>query len=193
MTLEFVSRDWFRLDRAPAFIESIGRKHPGFLVMPEGGSNPLGLRGVAEVIAELPECEIVCCPCGTGGTVAGLVMGLKGRSKVLGVAAWRGEAWLEQDIEDMLAASGVLWRNYEITYSYHEGGFGKISEDLMTVIRHFRTANSLWLDARFTAKMILALLGEANAGRFAAGTTIIALHTGLPATKGADEQLWITP
>jgi 1-aminocyclopropane-1-carboxylate deaminase/D-cysteine desulfhydrase-like pyridoxal-dependent ACC family enzyme len=193
MSLRFVSRDWFRRDRTSAFIDSIGSIHPGFLVIPEGGSNRLGLKGVAEIVDELPTCEIICCPCGTGGTVAGLVIGLAGRSKVLGVAAWRGKGRLEQDIDDMLASSNAPWRNYEITYNYHGGGFGKADRDLIATIGHFQEVNGLWLDVRFTGKMMLALLREARGGRLPEGSTVIALHTGLPATKEADERLWNSP
>lgn len=192
MTLRFVSRDWFRRDRTAHFIESISSRHPGFLVIPEGGSDSLGLKGVAEIVDELPACEMICTPCGTGGTVAGLVIGLAGRSSVLGIAAWRGKSILEQDIEDMLTACDAPWRNYTINHSYHGGGFGQVNDEIVTAIRDFQE-NGLWLDARFTAKMILALLGEARAGRLARGSTIVAVHTGLQATREADEQLWDAP
>ncbi len=121
------------------------------------------------------------------------MMGLAGRSKVLGVAAWRGESILEHDINSMLAESDVPWTNYEIVYGYHAGGFGRIPGQLAATMDNLLSANTgLWLDGRFTGKMAAALIGEANAGRLSRGSVIVALHTGLLATKEADARLWDT-
>lgn len=47
-----------------------------FYLLPEGGSNAAALKGCAELGAEAAGYDVVCCPCGTGGTLAGLAAGL---------------------------------------------------------------------------------------------------------------------
>jgi 1-aminocyclopropane-1-carboxylate deaminase len=48
-----------------------------FFVLPEGGSNAAAVRGCAEIPAEIDTpFDVICCPCGTGGTVAGIAAGL---------------------------------------------------------------------------------------------------------------------
>lgn len=63
------------------------------LVLPEGGSNALAAIGAAAVPAELPDLgarDVVCCPVGTGGTLAGIAAGLPPGARALGVAVLRG-------------------------------------------------------------------------------------------------------
>lgn len=190
MSMRFVSTGWFRRDRSESFLDELAARHPGYLVLPEGASNRLGVRGVAEFASKLPAADIVCVPCGTGGTVAGLVAGLAGRGQVWGVAAWRGQDALEADISRMLKESDIPWRNFEILHGHHCGGFGVITPALKTLLIEFGQQQRLSLDSRFTGKMFAALVARAGTLHLPPGTTVLAIHTGLGVTRGVDRERW---
>jgi 1-aminocyclopropane-1-carboxylate deaminase len=77
MTLDYLDRTTYREKASPAVEEGLRQRFGDFFLIPEGGSNPAAVRGAAEIATEFPpDYDIVCCPCGTGGTLAGLAAGL---------------------------------------------------------------------------------------------------------------------
>src|SRR5450759_4802748 len=60
-------------------------------VLPGGGSSELAVRGCSEIPAEIEaEFDVICCPCGTGGTLAGIAAGLKGGQRAIGFSVLKG-------------------------------------------------------------------------------------------------------
>jgi 1-aminocyclopropane-1-carboxylate deaminase/D-cysteine desulfhydrase-like pyridoxal-dependent ACC family enzyme len=183
MQLTFVSDDWFLRDFDSEFLSVVAEENPGSYILPEGGSNPLGLRGVAESVADIDlPFSYICCACGSGGTLAGLVYGLAGDHFAIGISAWRGETVLPAQIESLLSQVGVSWRNYGLSFDYHLGGFGRTSKELEGVITRFRSTFDIRLDRRFTGKMALAIFTMAREGFFRSGDVVVALHSGLGVT-----------
>jgi len=85
MKLHYLSRENYRNRNEPELIESLKREFGKFYLLPEGGTNLLALKGCAEIIDEIDmEYDMICVSVGTGGTLAGIISGLKGRKKVLG-------------------------------------------------------------------------------------------------------------
>ena len=67
--------------------------------LPEGGSDPAALKGVAELIDELPLTpDVILVACGTAATLAGILAGLKGRSFVLGIAVLKNAGYLAGEV-----------------------------------------------------------------------------------------------
>lgn len=182
MQVRFVNREAYRQLRLD---ESAWRGHlelPGqdALWLPEGGSAPLALRGVAELIAELPFIpDYLVVACGTGATLAGLLAGLGGRSKVLGVAAISQGGHLRTEISRLLNEAGYPdYQNYELLTEFHHGGYGKAPPELLDFCQQFMHETAIPLEPVYTAKMLFALRQLWHHGHLARNSRVIAIHTG---------------
>ena len=90
MQLEFVSRQQYRNKNDADFLAGLRRKFGAFYLLSEGGTNALAVQGWAEIVTEIErfttEYNLVCLPVGTGGTLAGVAVGLPPGKRVLGFA-----------------------------------------------------------------------------------------------------------
>ena len=128
---------------------------PDAYVIPEGGHNALGVKGCSEILslADTKDFTHVICSVGTGTTLAGLinstvegseniveevlhdlaqlVTGDPGHEvqKVIGISALKGAFSLKEQIESLLISSGP----WELVHDFHEGGYGKISPELISL------------------------------------------------------------
>lgn len=181
MELRFVSRAEYR-GLASGTAELQGQH--GFLVLPEGGSNALAVVGAAEIPAEIPdlgEHDVVCCPVGTGGTLAGVAAGLPPGARALGVAVLRGEGYLEREVSGLhQAAYGRQFAGWRIHHGHHGGGYGRVPVELEAFAAEFEQRHGLALERRYVAKTLLAVHDLAAAGEFAPGTRVTVVVTGLP-------------
>ncbi|MFD4654095.1 1-aminocyclopropane-1-carboxylate deaminase/D-cysteine desulfhydrase [Kitasatospora sp. NPDC058444] len=155
------------------------------LVLPEGGSNALAAVGAAGIPAELPdlgERDVVCCPVGTGGTLAGIAAGLPTGARALGVAVLRGgEGYLEAEVTRLhLDAFGRGFDNWRIDHGHHGGGYGKVPAELAGFAERFERRHGIGLERRYVAKLLAALTDLTRAGAFPRGTRLTAVVTGLP-------------
>ncbi|MEV7772330.1 pyridoxal-phosphate dependent enzyme [Kitasatospora sp. NPDC086791] len=155
------------------------------LVLPEGGSNALAAVGAAAIPAELPDLggrDVVCCPVGTGGTLAGVAAGLPPGARALGVAVLRGGGgYLEAEVARLhRAAYGREFDNWSIDHAHHGGGYGKVPADLAAFAERFERRHGIPLERRYVAKLLAALADLAGAGAFPRGTRLTAVVTGLP-------------
>ncbi|MER6396496.1 pyridoxal-phosphate dependent enzyme [Kitasatospora sp. NPDC001603] len=190
MRLEFLPRSAYRETAgrwaADTGVEAALRRRWGpCLVLPEGGSNALAAIGAAAVPAELPDLgarDVVCCPVGTGGTLAGIAAGLPPGARALGVAVLRGGAgYLEGEVARLhRAAYGREFDNWRIDHGHHGGGYGKVPAALAAFAEDFERRHGIALEHRYVAKLLAALTELAAAGAFPAGTRLTAVVTGLP-------------
>ncbi|MFJ9695489.1 1-aminocyclopropane-1-carboxylate deaminase/D-cysteine desulfhydrase [Kitasatospora sp. NPDC101183] len=187
MRLEFLTRAEYReaVGRAERREEGPWRRWEPCLVLPEGGSNALAVTGAAAVPAELPdlgERDVVCCPVGTGGTLAGIAAGLPPGARALGVAVLRGgEGYLEAEVARLhRAAYGREFANWRIDHGHHGGGYGRVPAELAAFAAGFERAHGVPVELRYVAKLLAALSGLAAGGAFPRGTRLTAVVTGLP-------------
>ncbi|MFF3067109.1 1-aminocyclopropane-1-carboxylate deaminase/D-cysteine desulfhydrase [Kitasatospora sp. NPDC057936] len=155
------------------------------LVLPEGGSNALAAIGAAAIPAELTDLgarDVVCCPVGTGGTLAGIAAGLPSGARALGVAVLRGGAgYLEDEVARLhRAAYGREFGNWRIDHAHHGGGYGKVRPELAAFAERFERRHGVALERRYVAKLLAALHDLAAEGEFPRGTRLTAVVTGLP-------------
>jgi LytS/YehU family sensor histidine kinase len=55
-----------------------------YYLIPEGGSNVLGILGCKEITKNIPiDFDVICCACGTGATMAGITLSLKEHQKAI--------------------------------------------------------------------------------------------------------------
>ena len=185
MALHYLDRATYRRRAEPDFLIEIQTQFGPAYLLPEGGTNPLALRGVAELIGELRQYtnfDAVAVAAGTGGTLAGLTLGLAEAShpaRAVGVAALKGADFLRADIDALtLAAAGRVLPNYELHTGYHFGGYAKLPAELRVFIRQFEADYGVLLDPIYTGKLLAGLLDLIEKNHFAPGSTVVAVHTG---------------
>ena len=178
MTLHFISREVYRNKTTDDFIQQLQNKFGDFYLIPEGGTNGLAVKGVAEfgtaLINEV-DFDYLCLPVGTGGTMAGIVKALAGRKKIVGFSVLKGGGFLSAEVKKWTADS---FSNWNIEQDYHFGGYAKTTNELIKFISEFEKQHQLPLDQVYTAKMMFGILDLIQKGYFKRGSTILALHTG---------------
>lgn len=193
MKLVPVTRQEFKQKTYGEFVSSLKEIYGEFYLIPEGGSNTLALKGCAEMADVSDKFDYWCLGCGTGGTLAGLVGGLKDQVKVLGFPALKGSQFLVDDIESMLEKANICPSStWELVHDYHFGGYAKISEELISFIREFKKSYGIMLDPIYTSKMMFGVIDMIKQGAFPANSRILAVHTGgLQGVTGIEEKYGI--
>lgn len=176
MQLQYVSREDYRNKNNPEFIQKLHNQLGDFYLIPEGGTNELAVKGVTEFAQTLSnDFDYVCCPVGTGGTLAGLVHGISLNKIVLGFSSLKGEGFLKTEVNKWVSPSITNW---QIITDYHFGGYGKITLALEEFKNNFERKNDIPLDLVYTAKMMAGIFDLIQRGFFKAGSNILVLHTG---------------
>ncbi|RTQ53570.1 pyridoxal-phosphate dependent enzyme [Hymenobacter gummosus] len=182
MALHFVSREDYRRRTDEAWVQALARQLGPAYVLPEGGTNALALRGVAELVTELDAAaepfDAFTVACGTGGTLAGLLLGLEGRRQAVGVPVLKDGAFLRDEIDALTQAAGRRYANYHLHLGAHFGGYARYSAELLAFIDAFYQRHRVVLDPVYTGKLLAGTLQLIDQGYFAAGSTVVAIHTG---------------
>lgn len=185
MQLEFLSRADYRNKSNPEFLQSLLVDFGPAYLLPEGGTNDLAVAGCSEILGPSDrEATHICCPVGTGGTLAGLIRSAGPRQRVLGYPALKApEFKMEQ-------ASLIPGANWGLITDYHFGGYGKINAELVCFINDFKALTGIPLDPVYTGKMAFGILADIRLGRLPAGSRVLAIHTGgLQGIKGMNMRL----
>jgi 1-aminocyclopropane-1-carboxylate deaminase len=180
MRLAYLDRATYREKMSPEVIAMLRRRFGEFWLLPEGGSNAGALRGCAEIPGEIARgFDLACCPCGTGGTLAGLAHGLGPGQRALGFSALKGGEFLSREVAALQReAFGAASGNWSIEYGFHFGGFARRSPALGQFVADFKERHALSLDWVYVARMMYGIFALAQQGGFPAGTVIMAVITG---------------
>ncbi|HMQ01027.1 MAG TPA: pyridoxal-phosphate dependent enzyme [Cyclobacteriaceae bacterium] len=179
MHLHYVSREVYRNKSDPSFIEDLQKQFGRFYIIPEGGSNALAVKGIAEFAQHLErsiDFDYCCVPVGTGGTMAGLINGFKGSKKVLGFAVLKGGEFLVDEIKKYLNSTAC--ESWQLIAEYHFGGYAKSNQQLLKFMHDFKTENQVELDFIYTAKMMFGVFDLIRQDKFKRGSKILCIHTG---------------
>jgi 1-aminocyclopropane-1-carboxylate deaminase len=179
MQLHFVSRDEYRkLRETPTHLLTYSPNH---YLLPEGGTNELAVKGCAEIISliDIPF-DMVCCPVGTGGTIAGIISSLRESQKALGFSVLKGGEFLQEEIFKLLNPTypPLQGGEYILNHDYHFGGYGKYDSQLLKFINDFEKQNKIPLEQVYTGKMVFGIYDLIKQGYFSKNSTVIAVHTG---------------
>ncbi len=195
MKIHYVDRTAYRQKQSPEFLEQLAQQFGAFYLIPEGGSNVLAVRGCEEIISELEESYThVCCSCGTGATLAGIICGLQGAGMAIGFPALKGGSFLREEIDNLLSdrTQSRSLENWELITAYHFGGYAKFTPELVQFICDFRNYHSILLDPVYTGKMFYGIYDLIAKGHFPPGSNILALHTGgLQGIHGFNERFGV--
>ncbi|MDT0346808.1 1-aminocyclopropane-1-carboxylate deaminase/D-cysteine desulfhydrase [Streptomyces litchfieldiae] len=189
MRLAFVDRATYRETlrtlATPATRRDLERRFGRCYVLPEGGSNALAARGSARTAAELADLgahDVVCCPVGTGGTLAGIAAALPPGARALGVAVLKGAAgYLEEEV-GRLHREGWdrTFDNWHIAHTHHGGGYAKLPAALTAFATAFEARHGIPIERRYVAKMLHCVHDLATGGALPRGTRVTAVITGPP-------------
>ncbi len=178
MQLHFISRADYKL--APEVIlDKLKILTPGFLI-PAGGDNCAGIKGAQEIFDYCKDYDVVCCPVGTGTTLAGLTVAAPPSAQLIGFSALKGGNQLLDYICRQAAQCGtpIHGHNLEIRTDFHFGGFGKTTLALDLFIRQFEVRTGIALEHVYTGKMMWGVNEMIKKDFFPSGSRILAIHTG---------------
>ncbi len=186
MELKFVSRSDYRDLRHYKDWQDLPGINPRQYWLPEGGAQALALKGVAELVREIDmPYDMLCVPCGTGTTLAGIIEAVPESVSVMGFAALKNAGFLTADVESLLSRP---YANWQINPDYHFGGFAQVNAELMAFIEAFELKTHVPLEPVYTGKMLYGLYDLIAQGCFRPGQRIIAVHTGgLQGKRGFDQ------
>ncbi len=187
MHFEFISRDLYSKKHTEEFIKNLREKYGDFYLIPEGGTNPLAIKGCEEVLSEKDEkFDYICVAVGTGGTIAGIINSIRNKvTNVLGFPALKGD-FLQEPIEELVNKK----TNWTLVTDYHFGGYAKVNSELITFINEFKAHNNIQLDPIYTGKMIFGVLDLIKKNEIKEGAKILAIHTGgLQGIEGINTKL----
>ena len=186
MQLHWLGYGGYRARHEPGFWEPWQAQFPNLHAVPEGGgglAGALGCKALKEqVITQLKnlgwsDFHGWWLACGTGTTLAGLVLAEAGERAVYGALAVPEDHGVAPQVEAILREAGMANAGYEL-FDASRGGFAKVDPLLREFIQLSEQAGGLPLEPLYTGKALLALKEQVEAGGFESGTRLIFVHTG---------------
>lgn len=180
MRIIYLDRERYRRKDTDEVLRPLLAVHGPCYVVPEGGSNDLGVRGCLDIAQELAaqtQADEVWVPVGTGGTLAGLSAGLEDRAQAVGVSVLKHPGLIDDARRLQVATFGRTLPNMRVVNGYHFGGYARRTDELDDFIGWFQDRHGLRLEWVYVAKMLAGLYTELLAGRVE-GRRIAAVITG---------------
>jgi len=168
-------------------------------VIPEGGSNGLGSLGYVAAMAELreqmhlglaggasPFVEIVHA-CGSGGTAAGVALGVARSGVALGVravAVCNDAPYFQRAITRIVAEARAYDADLPdpapvvVDESARGPGYAQMTLEQRSFVRDVARASGLLLDPVYTGKALFGLARAVDRGDVPRGSRVLFLHTG---------------
>ncbi|MEE9555013.1 MAG: D-cysteine desulfhydrase family protein [candidate division Zixibacteria bacterium] len=166
-------------------------------VIPEGGSDPLGVWGYIKALEELKKqagkanlkIDAIACAVGSGGTYAGLYLGSKLARwdvKIVGYAVSRDSLHYKKRIYDLCMAFAnsekvnikIEPKEFWIDDRFVGPGYAKIGKTETEFIKNIARHSGIVLDPAYTSKALLGLFNCIADGEFRKRSNIVFIHTG---------------
>jgi 1-aminocyclopropane-1-carboxylate deaminase len=150
------------------------------LILPEGGSNHLAVKGCQTINDYIPATfNHLVLPIATGATMAGIICGQQSHQTVHGIAVLKGKDYLQKNIETFLSnGEKTTLSNYTVHDGYHHGGYAKTTNDLLQFVSQFNEVNDFEIEPIYSGKLFYALSKMLSNGLFSPTDNILAIHTG---------------
>ena len=186
MQLHWLGYGGYRARHEPGFWQPWQAQYPELQPVPEGGGGLPGAKGCmplkAMVSAQLSglgwnDYDGWWLACGTGTTLAGLVLAEAGEHPVYGALAVPDDHGVAQQVQRIVQETGSVDAGYELLDA-SRGGFAKVDPPLLEFIEQTEQASGIPLEPLYTGKALLALKQQVDAGKFTRGTRLIFIHTG---------------
>jgi D-cysteine desulfhydrase len=194
--IRWVSREEYRrraeiFPEVEAQLRSAGRKP---YLIPEGGSNAVGAWGYVRTVEELAEQigegpATIVYAAGSGGTGAGLILGVKLLKlpwRVVGFNVCDDREYFVRVIGEIAESAIARWKlsiafertDVEIVDGYVGAGYAKSQRAELETIRDVARREGLVLDPVYTGKAFHGLMAELRREPGSWGSRIVFLHTG---------------
>jgi 1-aminocyclopropane-1-carboxylate deaminase len=186
MQLHWLGYGGYRARHEAGFWQRWQTRYPTLQPVPEGGGGLRGARGCMQLKAQVGEqlndlgwndYDDWWLACGTGTTLAGLVLAEAGEHPVYGALAVPDDHGVAQQVESIVQEAALENPAYEL-FDASRGGFAKVDPPLLEFIEQTEQASGIPLEPLYTGKALLALKQQVETGRFATGTRLIFIHTG---------------
>ena len=150
------------------------------LILPEGGSNQLAVKGCQTINDYIPATfNHLVLPIATGATMSGIIRGQQLHQTVHGIAVLKGKDFLQKNIETFLSnGEKTKLSNYTVHDGYHHGGYAKSPSNLMQFVSDFNQLNDFKIEPIYTGKMFWAIQDMISNGSFSTTDNLLAIHTG---------------
>lgn len=191
MQLHWLGYGGYRARHEPGFWQPWREQYPTLHPVPEGGGGLPGAQGCAALKDQVSEqlgkfgwddYHGWWLACGTGTTLAGLVLAEAGQHAVYGAMAVPDDHGVAANVEAIVDEAG----HYELIDA-SRGGFAKVDPALLEFILQTEQASGIPLEPLYTGKAMIALKQQIEASRFARGSRLIFVHTGgLQGRRGFD-------
>lgn len=188
MELHYINRNAYREKEDDTFVNELKNLFGEFYLIPEGGSNGLGVLGCEEILHDQTHhFDIVAVAAGTGATMAGLVKSLEPHQQVIGFPALKNAGFLNEEVLRFSEACNS--EQWHLNLDYHFDGYAKINEALVQFMNTFHEKHGVPLDPVYTGKMMFGLNEMIQNDVFEPGKSILAIHTGgLQGIKGMNQR-----
>lgn len=192
MKFYYLDRKSYRQKYNVELLKNLRKMFDEFYLVPEGGTNELAVNGVEEFVSKINiHYDHICCPCGTGGTLAGIIKGINKEKRALGFSVLKGGNFLIKNVENLIGENeSAKSKNWNINLDYHFGGYAKMNSRLIDFIDRFEKENNIPLEPVYSGKMFYGIYDLVLKGHFEKGETILAIHTGgLQGLEGMKEKI----
>ncbi|HTL80296.1 MAG TPA: 1-aminocyclopropane-1-carboxylate deaminase/D-cysteine desulfhydrase [Bacteroidia bacterium] len=179
MQLHFVSREEYRKRNEEKYHEELKKKFNADIVLPEGGSNELAVKGCMEILSvETDLADVIFCPVGTGATLAGIVLSAKAHQHVIGIPALKGEGYLETEVKNFLGTRRVSC-SWEIDHSFNSvlGSYGEETPRLKEFMDRIWREHHLPLEKIYSGRTFFAMMERMRSPQLADKKGLF-IHTG---------------
>jgi 1-aminocyclopropane-1-carboxylate deaminase len=183
MQLHWLGYAGYRARHDADFWAPWGELYPQLYPVPEGGGGLDGALGCADIVTQVrsqlgaqgwDDYHGWWLACGTGTTLAGLVLAEGDQRTVYGAMAVPADHGVDVNVVDIL---GVDKGGYHLLDA-SRGGFAKTDPELLAFIAASEHESGIPLEPLYTGKALLALFQAVRAGTIARGTRLIFVHTG---------------
>ena len=198
MQLHWLGYGGYRRRHEADFWTPWRERYPQLLAVGEGGGGLPGAQGCSPLVGVIrqqlgdlgwKDYQQLWVACGTGTTLAGLVLGVQGAHCVVGALAVPPGHGVETQVPELLRAGGVPDAGYRLIDA-SRGGFARVDATLARFILATEAECGVPLEPLYTGKLLLALHDEIAAGRIDRGARIVAVHSGgLQGRRALDDKL----
>lgn len=186
MQFHFTDRTSYRDKTSPEFLSKLEQMFGSFYLIPEGGTNELAIKGCEEILTSEDKSEFsyICCAIGTGGTISGIINSSSENQQIIGFSSLKGDFLSE------VICNFVQKKNWNVNCTYHFGGYGKVSEELIDFLNQFYQETKIPLDPVYAGKMMYGIIDLIKNNYFPPHSKILAIHTGgLQGIEGMNQVL----
>ena len=179
MKLIFIDRATYRAKTSPSFLADLKAKLGDFYLIPEGGTNELAIKGTSEILDQSThKYTHIGASIGTGGTFAGLAASLLPSQHLIGFSSLKGD-FIHSEIDLLLSKNNINPKGIlGINTSYHFGGYGKYTSELVGFIWDFYQNFGIVTDPIYTGKLAFGIWDMIQKDEFPPSSKVLLIHSG---------------